>query len=140
MFSRLEEVPSAVSATFMALAIDLPPLPKLLLSDPPVAAHQQTHSFMTEVRVRKYHPATRSKELELVQKSTAGPAQGPGGILVSGVGGATAAWTSGGSRWCSHGLPVGCGSLQVSRILPHTYQLKSDDPSSVRPGTKSCDQ
>lgn len=49
-----------------------------------------------------------------------------------GAGGATAAWTSGGSCWCSHGLPVDCGFLQVSRVLPHTYQLKSNDPSNVR--------
>lgn len=49
-----------------------------------------------------------------------------------GVGGATAVWTSGGSCWCSHSLPVDRGFLQVARILPHTYPLKSDDPSNVR--------
>lgn len=54
LFFRLKEGPTAVSTVFMTLTIDLPPLPKLLLSDPPMASYQHIQSFMAEFQVCKH--------------------------------------------------------------------------------------
>lgn len=39
----------------MTLTVDLPLLPKLLLSDPPMASYQHINSFMAEFQVWKRH-------------------------------------------------------------------------------------
>lgn len=53
MFSRPKEGLSAASRVFMTLVVDLPHLPNLLLSDPPMASDQHIHLLLAYFHVRK---------------------------------------------------------------------------------------